>query len=99
MGAFWVPTNMHMLVVGHDTAEEETGPPEGVGSFWMLHLLPFQRSAANARPPTVAVQADAAAQDTSRAWSFDDGFGVDWIVQRPPAHRSATTRPLRPEES
>src|SRR5690242_6574556 len=65
--------------------------PAGLGVGWMLHLLPFHRSA---RLPALefptAVHAEGELQATeNRAPPPCDGLGVVWTVHPLPFHRSA----------
>jgi hypothetical protein len=66
--------------------------PMGLGVAWMLHFLPFHRSARVPRlvPPT-AVQVEVAVHATAfkePPWA-PAGLGVGWILHFPPFHRSA----------
>jgi hypothetical protein len=61
-------------------------PVLGVG--WMVHFVPFHRSAAP-RSAT-AVQATVDVQDTAARPPPDDGSGVCWMAQLLPFHRSAS---------
>src|SRR5207244_5901604 len=93
---------MQVVVDGHETASSSVdGAPGGSGVYWSVHLVPFQRSAnvtqKYSAPPTLqaaptAVQAFAAGQATpySRLQSYFARYGVVWIVQLLPFHRSAS---------
>jgi hypothetical protein len=63
-------------------------PVLGVG--WMVHFIPFHRSAAP-RSAT-AVQATVDVQDTAARPPPGDGLGVRWMAQLLPFHRSASVR-------
>jgi hypothetical protein len=70
--------------------------PDGLGVAWMIHLLPFHRSA-RVRPfpdcPT-AVHAEREVHDTLIRKPPPAGLGVAWMVQLLPFHRSARVRPF-----
>src|SRR6266581_3193258 len=83
------PTAMQAEAVVQETPENAlTAAPEGLGVGWMLHFLPFQRSASvTPRPegftyvPT-AVQAEAPEQDAPKSWPAGAaGFGLGTLDQ------------------
>jgi hypothetical protein len=88
------PTAVHAMADVHDTAAREP-PPAGFGVCWMRQVVPSHRSASGpfADVP-VAVQAEAAVQDTP-ARTLDAapvGLGVGWMVHWVPFHCSARAR-------
>jgi len=88
------PAAVHADADVHDTPLKTSPPCGGLGVSWMIHLVPFHRSArVPAFEAPTAVQADADVQDTP----FKEpppcgGLGVAWIVHLVPFHRSATAR-------
>jgi len=88
------PTAVHDDADVQDTPLSTSPPCGGLGVGWMIHLIPFHRSArVPAFEAPTAVQADADVQDTP----FKEpppcgGLGVAWIVHLVPFHRSATAR-------
>jgi hypothetical protein len=94
------PTAVQTNAEGH-ASQFRMPPPgeEGFGVGWMLHLVPFHRSASvgptgspflSTAAPT-AVQADDPLQSTpdSSAPRVPAGFGVAWMRHLVPFHRSA----------
>jgi len=79
--------------------------PAGLGVGRMVHFLPFHRSARDRAGPDwdavvkyapVAMQADGEVQDTAsrKLCTALAGFGVGWMVQVVPFHRSARVLPF-----
>jgi len=83
---------VHALAVVQATLVSAALPCAGLGVCWMLHLVPFQRSAsvpALERP--TAVQADADVQETPLKDAPPcAGLGVCWMLQLVPFQRSAS---------
>src|SRR5215469_5268694 len=77
--------------------------PSGFGEAWIIHLVPFHRSArlAFANEPPTAVQAEGAVQATPsrRTPLTPAGLGVGWMLQRVPFQRSASVARGLPELS
>jgi hypothetical protein len=93
------PTAVHTEAEVHETAPMPLlAAPGGLGTCWMLHLWPFQRSAR--RPDAVlpvAVRAEAEVHETPpkknpRLWEV----GVGWMRHLWPFQRSASGPALDP---
>jgi hypothetical protein len=90
------PTAVHADADVQDTLSSSPPPCGGLGVAWMVQLAPFHRSARvvalgvkGLEAPT-AVHAHADVQDTPLNKPPPcGGFGVAWIDQRVPSHRSA----------
>jgi len=85
------PTAVHADADVQATPLRKPLPCRGLGVDWMVHRVPFHRSA---RVPAfelpTAVHTDADVQDTPpRKPPPCRGLGVDWMVHRVPFHRSA----------
>src|SRR5215470_3747054 len=85
---------MHVVADVQATPLRKPLPWGGLGVGWMVHLVPFHRSA---RVPAfdvpTAVQAAADVQDTPfKKPPPCGGLGVGWTVHLVPSHRSATAR-------
>jgi hypothetical protein len=87
----------------HDTpARELPRAPLGMGVFWMVQALPFQRSASGTVVPALlvydptAVHADADVHDTpARELPCAPlGLGVDWTAHVLPFQRMASISPV-----
>ena len=77
--------------------------PTGFGEAWIIHLVPFHRSArlAFANEPPTAVQAEGEVQATParRTPGTPAGLGVGWMLQRVPFQRSASVARALPVAS
>src|SRR6185437_6658983 len=71
--------------------------PPGAGAVWIVHDVPFQRSASGTAPepfgdsPT-AVQADALVHQTPNSWLLSAGWAMIWLDQ-PAGVRLSTSSP------
>src|SRR6516165_1634993 len=95
------PAALQALADGHDTPLIPLpAAPAGFGVAWMVHAVPFHRSASGAGALVVllvtaapaAVQARAEVHDTapSSLPEAPAGFGVAWMVHVVPFQRSAS---------
>src|SRR5262245_13721325 len=96
------PTAVQATADVQDTAARKP-PIRRPGVCWTRHFAPSHRSARGRFAATpVAVQAERVVQDTLASWlgAAPVGFGVGWMVQVVPFHRSDKVRrmPDRPAE-
>ena len=93
------PTAVQDLGDGHDTPTSRLRvAPAGLGVRWIAQLLPFHRSASVASTPARFVNDPTAVQDLGDVHDTPSrlllvapaGFGVRWIDQLVPFHRSAS---------
>jgi hypothetical protein len=74
---------------GQDTPARDRRVPGGLGMDWILHFVPFQRSATTL---PMAVHAPDDEQDTARSDErAPGGLGMDWMFHFVPFHASART--------